>query len=273
MAGASGHPMPERSGERVESPPGVTLSVAGLRLAVRGRTLVDDLSFEACPGELWALVGPNGVGKSTLLAALAGLDARGEDAIRLGGRPLAQSSTLERARIRAFLPQFVTDAFASTVLDSVLIGRHPWHDRWHWEDDADVRLARRALASVDLADCAERDVLSLSGGERRRAQLAAVLVQDAPLMLLDEPLAHLDLHHEHRVMRLLRGLAQDGRTLVVALHDVNLAARYATHALVFLGGGRVEPGPASEVLDAQRLSAAFRHPIARIAEHGVFVAR
>ena len=264
----SAPPVRETSADR---PSGATLAVRALRLAAGTRTLIDGLTFDARPGELWALVGPNGVGKTTLLRALAGFDAHAAPAIRIDGRPIAQWSALERARVRSYLPQFVSDAFASTVLDSVLVGRHPYHDRWHWEDADDVLLARRALASVDLADCAERDVLSLSGGERRRAALATVLVQEAPLMLLDEPLAHLDLHHEHRVMRLLAELAADGRTLLMVVHDINLAARYATHALLFAGSGRVASGPALEVLTEEALSAAFRHPIARAAADRLFV--
>jgi iron complex transport system ATP-binding protein len=247
--------------------PAAVLRVEALPLVAGAKVLVARLGFEVQAGEIWALVGPNGVGKSTLLAALAGLAPSPPGAISMGGRALASWSLSERARYRAYLPQVTVDAFGATVLDAVLVGRHPHQSRWHWENDGDRARARGALAAMDLAGMEDRDVLSLSGGERRRVALAACLAQDPQLLLLDEPLAHLDVRHAHAAMAQLGALARSrGCGVVFSVHDLNLAMRYATHAVLFTGAAQAAVGPVSRVLGAEVLSVAFGHPIARIGQ-------
>ncbi len=241
------------------------LAVDGLRLVVGSRVLVDRLSFAVHGGETWCLIGPNGVGKTTLLAALAGLTEPAAGRIALGGHPLGQWPARDRARFRGFLPQALTDAFGATVLDAVIVGRHPYHSRWHWEDDSDRALARDALADLDLDGFEQRDVLALSGGERRRVALASVLAQDPRLLLLDEPVAHLDVRHAHGALARLRWLAERrAKGVLFSIHDLDLAARYATHALLFIGDGRVATGAIADVLDPGVLTSAFGHPIVRL---------
>ena len=235
------------------------LSCSELALAVPGRTLCERLSFDAHAGERWAIVGPNGAGKTTLVATLAGLRTPAAGTIAYDGAPLASLAPRERARKRGFLPQDSVDFFPATVLETVLVGRHPHLGRWQWESAADIRHARDALAALDLAGFEARDVRTLSGGERRRVALAALVAQDPALWLLDEPASHLDLGQQVDALGTLATLARErGRTIVMVVHELHLALRFADHAIA-LGGGRAVAGTAAEILTSDALSALFGH--------------
>jgi iron complex transport system ATP-binding protein len=242
------------------------LACAGVTLAVPGRTLCTNLSFAVHAGEVWVLVGPNGAGKTTLLATLAGLRAPAAGTVRLGDRELRDWAPRERARKLGLLPQDTFDAFPDTALEIALAGRHPHVPRWRAESLRDVSAARDSLAAVDAGDLAERNVQTLSGGERRRVAIAMLLAQDPGVMLLDEPTNHLDVAHEVRVLDVFaRRAAADGRhAVVMSLHDLTLATRHATHALLF-GFGGVSAGPAAEMLTEKRLSALYGQPLVAIA--------
>lgn len=235
-------------------------------LAIRAgrRTLLERLSLQVLPGELWAVLGANGAGKTLLLNTLAGLRPPDEGSIHLRGRPVREWSALEVAKLRAFLPQAVHDAFSASVLDVVLLGRHPHMSRWGWEGEAERRMALAALEAVEMEGLVERDVVTLSGGERQRVAIAALLVQDAPLLLMDEPVAHLDLHHQIAILGHMAGLAaRERKAVMLSMHDLNLAVRFATHAFLYLGDGRVHAGPIDEVMNDAALSSAFRYPVSR----------
>jgi iron complex transport system ATP-binding protein len=168
--------------------------------------------------------------------------------------------------MRGYLAQDSVDFFPASVLDTVLVGRHPHLGRWRWESDADVDAARGALAAFGVAGIEGRDVRTLSGGERRRVALAALLAQDPALMLLDEPASHLDLGQQVAALDVFAALARDrGKAIVMVVHELHLAARYADHALA-LGGGRATCGRASEVLTAPALSALFAHRLVGVGE-------
>ena len=169
------------------------LECRGLTLSIGTRVLCERLAFAVRPRECWAIVGPNGAGKTTLLRALASLQRPAEGEVLYAGRAAADLPLRERARHRAMLPQDSVDPFPATALETVLVGRHPHVDRFAWESGRDVEQARAALARFGLDGFESRDVRTLSGGERRRVALAALLVQDAPLALLDEPSSHLDM--------------------------------------------------------------------------------
>ena len=245
------------------------LAVRGLGLTVGARTLVESLTLDIRTGEFWVVLGPNGAGKTTLLATLAGLLAPHAGTIELLGRALAEWRPVEAARVRGLLPQHVEALFGVSALSAALLGRHPHQGRtlWpSWDGADDVRIARDALAALDVADLAARDMASLSGGERQRVGLASLLAQDPRLWLLDEPLSHLDLHHQDLAMRLLRERAGAGRAVVASLHDLSMAARFATHALVFAGAARCAAGPAAEVLTEDVLGTAFGHRVCRLVQ-------
>ena len=240
------------------------IDAEGLRLQAGARTLVNALDLSLQRGELWAIVGPNGSGKTTLLHTLAGLRVPDAGAVRLGGRPYGAWPPGQAACLRGLLPQAVADSFATHVLDLVLIGRHPHLSRWTWEGEDDREMARAALAAVDLAGFDERDVLTLSGGERQRVAIAALLAQDPLALLMDEPMAHLDLRHQLLLLHHLRILVVSrGRLVAISVHDLNLAARFATHALV-LGPQGHHAGPVAQVMTAPVLSAAFGHTVRRV---------
>ena len=230
------------------------LDARGLTVTIGGNSVCRELNFSVAPGQCWAMLGRNGAGKTTLLHTLAALRAPDAGTIALDGRAMATMSAREIARVRGLLTQDDSDAFGATVLETAMIGRHPFLSRWQWESAEDLHIARGALEAMDIAGLALRDVRTLSGGERRRAALAALLTQQSKLMLLDEPSSHLDLAHQLAVLRQLSALARNQRrALIMVLHDVNLARRFCDHVLL-LDRGTALAGPASELLTAERLS-------------------
>ena len=245
------------------------LALRGIGIRAGVRRLVEDLDLEIRAGETWCVLGPNGSGKSTLLHVMAGLRAPESGTVELFGRPYAEWHPRAAARTRGLLLQGRSDAFSASVLETVLVGRHPHVGRFGWEGEEDRRIAADAIARMDLAAAVDRDVLTLSGGERQRAALAALLAQDPLLFLLDEPTAHLDLAHQATLFEHLRELTRTaGRSVVFATHDCNLAARFATHALLVCGEGRTRAGKVADVLQAQTLSELFGFPLAWLRSEG-----
>jgi iron complex transport system ATP-binding protein len=234
------------------------LSAESLDVAVPGRRLVEGLSLTASAGEFLCVLGANGAGKSLTLHTLAGLRPAAGGIVRLDSRALADWPRRDRARRLGLLTQVSEDPFPGTVLDAVLIGRHPHLDPWQWEQANDLEVARQALGACDLAGFEARAIDTLSGGERRRVALAAVLAQDPDVLLLDEPQNHLDPHHQLDVLRLLRARADRGHVVIASLHDPSLAARYADRVLLLFGDGHWETGPTASALTAESVSAMYR---------------
>jgi len=234
------------------------LGAASLTVAVPGRQLVAALDLQVAAGQLVCVLGANGAGKSLTLHTLAGLRPPAAGRVRLCGRALGDWPRRERARRLGLLTQVSEDPFPGTVLDAVLVGRHPHVNLWHWESAADVAVARAALAACDLAGLEERAIDTLSGGERRRVALAAVLAQDPDVLLLDEPQNHLDPHHQLDVLKLLRARADRGRAVVATLHDPSLAARFADQVLLLYGDGRWACGDTATTLTAAALTDMYR---------------
>jgi iron complex transport system ATP-binding protein len=251
------------------------IAATTLTLRVGERTLLDQLDWQADAGQCWCVIGRNGAGKSTLLRTLAGVRDPDAGAVLLDGRALDDWSALELAHRRAFLAQSRSDAFAYTVIDTVLMARHPYHADRYWEGSDDHAAAMAALREMDVEDLARRDVRTLSGGERQRVAIAALLAQDTPLLLLDEPANALDLAHQVAVMALLARLCRTrDRTVVMVGHDLNLAHGVATHALLLMGDGQWQAGPVAEVMQPAILTRCLGHPISTIAHQGrtIFIA-
>ncbi len=225
---------------RVPRPPeppvaGAPLAAArGVSVRLGGRLVVSDVDLTVTAGQVLALVGPNGAGKSTLLAALAADLPVAAGTVTIAGRPAAAWGTRELALRRTVLPQAATLSFPFTVAEVVRMGRAPWAGTAAQEED-DAAVAE-AMAAAEVDGFAGRSFAVLSGGERARVALARVLAQRAPLLLLDEPTAALDLRHQELVLRICRDLAARGRAVVVVLHDLGLAAAYADRAAVLHHG-------------------------------------
>lgn len=249
------------------------LRATGVSVQVGARALVNELSVDFAPGEIVVILGCNGAGKTLTLHTLAGLRPPHSGSVHLGGTALGAMRRREVALQLGFLAQDLEDAFVTTVLEMVLLGRHPHLALWQWETAEDERIARESLAAVDMASFAERRTDTLSGGEQRRVATAALLAQRPGIYLLDEPTNHLDPHHQIGVLNLFRDLARNGATVITTLHDPTLAARFADRVVLLFGDGRWSAGPAPKMLTAQNLSDLYRSPMIEIEKDGrrVFV--
>lgn len=245
------------------------LATKALRADIGGKRIGGDLDLVIKPGQCWGVLGANGAGKTTLLHTLAGLRAPAAGTIELDHQPLSSWSRREIAQRLGILLQDSDDPFPATVLETALIGRHPHMGAWQLEGPDDREKALAALAEVGLSEFEQRGIDTLSGGERRRLALATLLTQDPVLYLLDEPTNHLDLHHQIELLGRLRERARsrDG-ALVMALHDVNLAARFCDHLLLIFANGETLHGPADELLKPGHLSCLYHHPIEEVTANG-----
>jgi iron complex transport system ATP-binding protein len=235
----------------------VSLDATRAGVAVGGRDLLREATVSVAPGRFVALVGPNGSGKSTLLRLLAGIWPATSGAVTLDGVALARLKRRDVARAVALVPQDTHVAFAFTVREVVAMGRHAHLGRFERERDADREAIATAMARADVTGLADRDATALSGGERQRVLIARSLATEARHLLLDEPTASLDVAHALDVLALCRRLADDGHAVAVALHDLNLARRFATDAVLLRAGTIVAAGPAARVLSPDAVSDVF----------------
>jgi iron complex transport system ATP-binding protein len=247
------------------NPAPAALRARDLGVSAGERRLVTGLTLEFAPGEFIAILGRNGCGKSLTLHTLAGLRPPLAGSVELEGRPLTQLSRRSIAQRMGLLTQDLEEGFASTVMESLLIGRHPHLSLLEREGPADRRLAQAALTRVGLPGFAERSAETLSGGEQRRCAMAALLTQDPQVYLLDEPSNHLDPQQQLAVLGLFKEEANRGRTVIAILHDPTLAARFADSALLLYGDGNWLAGPAARVLSAASLSQLYETPLTEVA--------
>jgi len=227
-----------------------------ITVRVDDKALLDDVSLGVYSGELLGVVGPNGAGKTTLLKALSGDVELSAGTVYIDNRPLKDFDARELARRRAVMPQSSYLPFLFTAREVVRMGRAPWEGE-RGEREHGARLTDYAMGLTDTRDYAVRAYPTLSGGEQSRVTLARVLAQETPILLIDEPTAHLDLRHQHLVLQLARELASEGAVVVAVLHDLNLAAMYVDTAIVLHRGQVVVCGPAQESLHPDILGPVF----------------
>jgi iron complex transport system ATP-binding protein len=232
------------------------------------RARVRALSFQLRAGEFLAVLGRNGSGKSLTLHTLAGLRRAAAGTLHCGDRPLRELGRRATARHVGLLPQDREDALPQTALESALIGRHPHLRLWQSTGADDEALARRALERFGVAAHAARATSTLSGGEQRRAAMAALLTQQPRVYLLDEPTNHLDPHHQIEVLGVFRELCDAGAAVIATLHDPALAERFSDRTLLLFGDGRWRLGPTAEVLTAAELSALYLTPMVALGTPG-----
>lgn len=228
----------------------ISMETRSVGVALGGTTVLDGVDLRIEPGTLVAVLGPNGAGKTTLMRCLSGDLAPDTGDVNIDDRDISSVSAAELARLRSVLPQQHRVSFGFTSREIVEMGRAPHGDR-------DPELVAQAMGATDVNHLADRPFRVLSGGEQARVALARVLVQDTPVVLLDEPTAALDLHHQEHVMSIAAQLAYSGRTVVAIVHDLNLAAAFADR-LVLLDHGRVAAdGAPADVLDADLVSEVY----------------
>lgn len=215
------------------------LRIENLHVGYGEQSVLHDVSLEVAPGEVLAVVGPNGVGKSTLIRAACGTLPPQQGRVLVNGQDLLKMPAARRARWVSVVPQAVNLPPAFSVMDVVLMGRTPYLGWFEREGDRDREIAQAAMRRTETEPLGSRLIGSLSGGEQQRVLVARALAQAAPVMLLDEPTAHLDLRHQDRLLGMLRTLASEhGLAMLMALHDLNLVSRFADK-VALLSNGRV----------------------------------
>jgi iron complex transport system ATP-binding protein len=239
-----------------------TLVCDSLDISIGGNLICQQLDLELGSGQFWGLLGPNGIGKTTLLKCMAGLTVADSGTVLLENHDIDKLPRRTIARLLGMLQQHTVYVFDASVIETALTGRHPHLGYWEREGGSDKQKALEAIKAVDLEGFESRSVTGLSGGEARRLAFASLIVQEPEILLLDEPTNHLDIKHQLRIMDQVEKLVrEEQRSALAALHDVNLAARYCSHILMLSGNGKWQAGTASEMLTGERLEHLYQCPV------------
>lgn len=239
-----------------------SLVCQSLDVSIGGKPVCKQLDMELAAGQFWGLLGPNGIGKTTLLKCMAGLFAPDAGAVLLENQVIDNLPRRTIARLLGMLQQHTVYIFDASVLETAMTGRHPHLGYWEREGPQDKQKALDAIRAVDLEGFESRSVTGLSGGEARRLAFASLIVQEPAILLLDEPTNHLDMKHQVRIMNQVeKQVVNEHRSAMMALHDVNLAARYCTHILMLFGDGDWQAGPVDEQLVLANLERLYQCPV------------
>ena len=234
------------------------LVVENLHFAYNSAPVLQGLDMEVHEGEMVGVVGPNGSGKTTLLRLISGVLQPSAGRIRVNASALEELPSSQRAKLVSVVPQNPTLPLGFTVLELVLMGRNPHLGLLQWEGRRDLEIAAHAMQLTDSDHLAQRDLTTLSGGERQRAVVAMALAQEAPVLLLDEPTASLDLPHQTGVMDMVRSVQEErGGAVVVAMHDLTLAAQYCDRLVMLADGSSYADGPPGVVLTTENISQVY----------------
>ncbi len=239
-----------------------SLHTENLSIEIGNKQICSNLSLNIEAGEIWGMLGRNGAGKTTLLHTLAGLRERKSGNIFINKKNIIDLSRKQIAQQLGLLLQHVEDPFPSTVIETVLTGRHPHIANWQWENQHDYLLATKALEQVEMQAMSGRLVNNLSGGERQRVAIATLITQNPDILLLDEPNSHLDLNYQINLLTKICNDAKEKQQIVfMSLHDINLAARFCDHLLFLLDDGKTLAGVADNLLNPSNLEALFQYPV------------
>lgn len=241
------------------------LTIRKLRVEIGDTLVCEGLDLDITPQSCWGVLGPNGAGKTTLLHTFAGLLPAASGKILLRQQNLHGLSRHELANQMGLLLQMEETGFPGNLLETVMSGRHPHLGYWGWESPVDLRITRDAIAAFGLSGLEQRPINALSGGERRRMDMATLLAQQPLLALLDEPSNHLDPGQQIKCLELLAGhFQQPEHALIMALHDINLATRFCDHLLLLQGDGNWVAGPVEEIATTENISELYQHPMGRL---------
>lgn len=238
------------------------LQAKQIAIHVNGKTICEDLDLTLRPGETWGILGPNGSGKTTLLHTLAGLSAITKGEIWLGADRLNKLSSKSIAQTLGLLFQDVNAVFAQTIWEYCLAGRYPHLNYLQRESPQDKQIVLQALQTMELDHCLHKNMMQLSGGEKRRLAIATLLAQTPGIYLLDEPTNHLDVRHQMLVLNQFRNLAaMQSCAILMSLHDVNLAQQFCDRILLLFSDGSVMQGLTQEMLTEENLTRLYQHPM------------
>ncbi len=239
-----------------------SLICQSLDVNIASTNICSKLNLELAPGQFWGMLGPNGIGKTTLLKCMAGLSPPDSGTVLLENQIIDNLPRRAIARLLGMLQQHTVYVFDASVLETALTGRHPHLAYWEREGPQDKQKALDAIRAVDLEGFESRSVTGLSGGEARRLAFASLIVQEPAILLLDEPTNHLDMKHQIRIMdHVEMQVTGEQRAAMIALHDVNLAARYCSHIVMLFGDGLWQAGPAKELLNLENLERLYQCPV------------
>ncbi len=247
----------------------MTLACQSVDVSIAGKIICSQMDLKLMPGQFWGLLGPNGIGKTTLLKCMAGLDPPDSGLVLLENQAIDKLPRRAIARLLGMLQQHTVYIFDASVLETAMTGRHPHLGYWEREGPQDKQKALAAIRAVDLEGFESRSVTGLSGGEARRLAFASLIVQEPAILLLDEPTNHLDMKHQIRIMNHVEmQIAEEQRSAMVAMHDVNLAARYCSHILMLFGDGDWQAGPVNELLNLENLERLYQCPVESVQTSG-----
>ena len=239
-----------------------SLVCQSLDVSIAGKVICDKLDLALRPGQFWGLLGPNGIGKTTLLKCMAGLSPPDKGTVLLEDQAIDKLPRRAIARLLGMLQQHTVYVFDASVLETAMTGRHPHLSYWERQGPDDKQKALDAISAVDLAGFESRSVTGLSGGEARRLAFASLVVQEPAILLLDEPTNHLDMKHQISIMNHVeKQVSGEQHAAIIALHDVNLAARYCSHILMLFGDGDWQAGPVNELLNLKNLERLYQCPV------------
>lgn len=241
-----------------------------ITIKIEQKTICEDLTLSMHPGEIWGILGPNGSGKTTFLHSLAGLHPITSGEIWLGERSLFTISIQALAQIRGILLQDFPLSFPQTVWEYCLAGRYPYLHYFKKESEYDKQIVMTALQKMELTHLLKKNIMRLSGGEKRRVAIAALLAQTPNIYLLDEPTNHLDIPHQLRVFNYLHQLAKESQTIIMTLHDINHAQIFCQKILLLFPNGKTLQGKTQEILTAENLTQLYQHPLQAIT-HGTSI--
>ena len=227
------------------------INVSNLTLANAENTLTKNVNVTFSKGEFWAIIGKNGVGKTTLLETIAGFKPIQEGNITLEKNSIESFNALQKAQLLSYLPQLIEPSLNCTIKQSISYGRYPWHKDKKTKEN-DEQAITNAIYIMNLQSIAHKSIQEISGGELRKVEIATVLAQDTPIILLDEPLNHLDLSYRIQLMQHLKQLSQN-KIIIMVTHDIQYVQKYCSHVLMLLDGCQNKQGTINETLTKENL--------------------